>query len=429
MSRRGRRGGTIPARARTTLASLLVAATLLVGALAPASADDLSDKKDQIDAQVEAAHSDLEASSSRLQRAAAALDEAAAQLPGARAAYAAAVGRVQAARERLQVIRDRMRELEAQQRALLSQVQAAQDRISATEALMGEIVRQQYQSGGMVELAVVLDAQSPSDFVQGLLATQQVLDSQSALVDQLTADKAILAAKEQQLQLTEDGIRDAAAEAFAEFRNLRELADQARSAKEQIERLTAQRTAALAVARNQRAAERARYEKLIAAQEALQAQIAAAVSSGGSTGSGIPNGELLWPAPGPMVQGVGWRVHPVYGYRSCHTGIDISVGSGTPIKAAESGVVIWTNPADGNPYGNNTLIDHGDGLSTFYAHQSAFNVSPGQRVTKGDVIGYVGDTGYATGPHLHFEVHINSIPYDPMGWFGGSKTPQSQFCP
>jgi murein DD-endopeptidase MepM/ murein hydrolase activator NlpD len=120
----------------------------------------------------------------------------------------------------------------------------------------------------------------------------------------------------------------------------------------------------------------------------------------------------------------------VYNYKSCHTGIDLSASSGTPILAARGGHVIWTNADLSGPYGNNTLIDHGDGLSTFYAHQSSFNVNPGQRVRSGQVIGYVGTTGYSTGPHLHFEVHINGVPHDPMGWFGGgSKAPQSEFCP
>ena len=91
--------------------------------------------------------------------------------------------------------------------------------------------------------------------------------------------------------------------------------------------------------------------------------------------------------------------------------------------------MIWTKAELDGPYGNNTLIDHGNGLSTFYGHQSGFAVSPGEHVSKGEVIGYVGTTGYSSGPHLHFEVHVNGVPYDPMGWFGGSKTPMSEFCP
>lgn len=417
-------------RRRAVIAPLLLAAALVVSTLVPASADDLVDKKQRADQQVAAAQSDLESSSAAIRRVASALTAVRDQLPAARAAYADAAGRVSDARDRLDVIRDRLRQLRSQREALLGQVSAAQRDIASTETLMGDIVRQQYQAGGMSELAVVLDASSPSDFVQRMLTTQQVLDSQSAMVDQLTADKAVLQAKEQAVQVTSDGIQVAAAQALQEFKNLQQAAAEARAAKQAIERLVAQREQALRVARERRNVERARYERAVAAQKSLQQQIAAATAvPGTSTGNGIPSGELLWPVPGSVVQGVGWRIHPVYGYRSCHTGDDISSGSGTPIRAAADGVVVWTQGSDSDPFGLNTLIDHGGGLSTFYAHQSAFNVSPGQRVSKGQVIGYVGATGYVTGPHLHFEVRINGLPYDPMGWFGGSKTPKTQFCP
>ena len=121
-------------------------------------------------------------------------------------------------------------------------------------------------------------------------------------------------------------------------------------------------------------------------------------------------------------QGVGPRIHPVYGYASCHTGIDIGAGYGSTISAALGGTVIaeYFNTA----YGNVTLIDHGNGLATFYAHQSACCGSK-PAVKQGHVIGFVGSTGYSTGPHLHFEVHVNGVPYDPMGWFGGAKKPVS----
>ena len=69
-----------------------------------------------------------------------------------------------------------------------------------------------------------------------------------------------------------------------------------------------------------------------------------------------------------------------------------------------------------------TLIDHGGGMVTMYAHQSRFGVQKGDQVEDQEVIGYVGTTGFSTGNHLHFEVHLNGVPYNPMGWFGGSKT-------
>ncbi len=88
---------------------------------------------------------------------------------------------------------------------------------------------------------------------------------------------------------------------------------------------------------------------------------------------------------------------------------------GTPIKAAGTGVVISAG-FNGGGYGNMTLINHGDGLSTLYGHQSSIIVSVGQSVTQGQVIGYVGSTGKSTGCHLHFEVRVSGTPVDPSGY-------------
>ena len=121
--------------------------------------------------------------------------------------------------------------------------------------------------------------------------------------------------------------------------------------------------------------------------------------------------------PGP-------RIHPVYGYKSCHTGVDIRGRlPAPPIHAPADGKVISIE--NGGPYGLHTVISHGGGLSTMYAHQSRVAVRVGEVVHRGEVIGYVGSSGWVTGPHLHFEVHVNGVPYNPMGWFGGSKAPVS----
>jgi murein DD-endopeptidase MepM/ murein hydrolase activator NlpD len=411
-------------RARAALAAAAVSAALLAGLLAPASADDLIDKAEDLEEKIEQTESALEGASSRLQRASAELQQAQSQLPAARAAYDAAAGRLSSARERLALIRQRLRELRAQQEKVRAEIELAQRRITRSETLIARIVRYQYQTGGYAELQVVLDADSPTDFVQRVMATQSVTDAQSKVIDQLNADKSVLAAREQQMQVTEEAIEATEAEAEEQVEQLQELVTEAREAKSEVKSLIRMRADALQVAEEERAAEEQRLSDLEAAQEALQAQIAQAASTGTATGS------LIWPLPGRSAGGdVGWRVHPVYGYRSCHTGIDISAPSGTQIIAARGGVVIWTRADGSGPFGNNTLIDHGNGLATFYAHQSSFNVSGGQRVSKGQVIGYVGSTGYSTGPHLHFEVHINGVPHDPMGWFGGTKTPKSEFCP
>ena len=142
-----------------------------------------------------------------------------------------------------------------------------------------------------------------------------------------------------------------------------------------------------------------------------------------ATGSGplpagpieVGSGTMIWPVDGPIASGFGPRT--IEGHYEYHPGIDIAVPEGTPIRAALAGTVAFTeSEAESGGYGNYTCIDHGGGLSTCYAHQSAFAVSAGQRVQQGEVIGYSGCTGYCLGPHVHFEVRINGEVVDPMAY-------------
>ena len=127
-----------------------------------------------------------------------------------------------------------------------------------------------------------------------------------------------------------------------------------------------------------------------------------------------PQGALVWPTNGPITSPFGWRTHPIFGTRRMHNGMDIAGPSGSPIVAATAGVVVSAGPMGG--YGNAVVIDHGGGMATFYAHQASVAVSAGQQVSRGQLIGYVGSTGFSTGPHLHFEVRINGTPVDPAGY-------------
>ncbi len=115
-----------------------------------------------------------------------------------------------------------------------------------------------------------------------------------------------------------------------------------------------------------------------------------------------------------MTSPYGYRVHPISGVTRLHNGVDLAAVTGTPIFASKSGVVTTACIGWGNGYGNHVVINHGDGFSTLYAHQSALNVYEGQIVSQGDVIGYVGSTGNSTGPHLHFTVFKNGETINPM---------------
>ncbi len=121
-----------------------------------------------------------------------------------------------------------------------------------------------------------------------------------------------------------------------------------------------------------------------------------------------------WPVNAKVTSEYGYRIHPVYGRRRLHSGIDIGAAGGTPIAASNDGVVIFAGRQGG--YGNTVIIDHGGGITTLYAHQSRIGASVGQAVDRGDIVGAVGATGTATGNHLHFEVRVNGSPTNPRNY-------------
>lgn len=165
----------------------------------------------------------------------------------------------------------------------------------------------------------------------------------------------------------------------------------------------------------------ATYQRIIDEADAAMASLRASVSGSLSTSSGgkkYVGGEFTWPTPSCHYITSHFsprRKNPVTGVYKRHTGTDIGASYGAAIVAANSGTVTLAGWNSG--YGNCVIIDHGGGKATLYAHMSAYNVSQGQTVSKGQRIGSVGSTGNSTGPHLHFEVLINGAAVDPMQYF------------
>ena len=161
------------------------------------------------------------------------------------------------------------------------------------------------------------------------------------------------------------------------------------------------------------------YEKLWAELLGGFAQGGGELMSPDSTRT--PTGTLQWPLPvaGTITSQFGYRVDPITGEVSSHTGTDIACAEGTPILAAADGVITVANGLDswGGSYGYYIQIDHGGGLETLYAHCSSICVTTGQQVQAGQVIGYVGHTGRVTGNHLHLEVRIDGNRADAMQYF------------
>jgi murein DD-endopeptidase MepM/ murein hydrolase activator NlpD len=123
-----------------------------------------------------------------------------------------------------------------------------------------------------------------------------------------------------------------------------------------------------------------------------------------------------------IASGFGYRVDPVYKTVKMHAGLDFAAPQGTPIYATANGTVT-TSGNKGNGYGNHVIINHGYGYETLYGHMVKVKLSPGQKVSRGEVIGWVGSTGKSTGPHCHYEVHKNGNKIDPVYFFYNDLTP------
>lgn len=125
-----------------------------------------------------------------------------------------------------------------------------------------------------------------------------------------------------------------------------------------------------------------------------------------------------WPVDGRISSQFGWRVHPIYGAKSLHRGVDISESNGKKVRATADGVVTYSGWEDGSGYV--VAVEHGRGYTTFYAHNRKNLVNVGDRVSRGDVLGIVGSTGTTTGPHLHYEVWKDGAPTDPVSFITAS---------
>jgi murein DD-endopeptidase MepM/ murein hydrolase activator NlpD len=121
--------------------------------------------------------------------------------------------------------------------------------------------------------------------------------------------------------------------------------------------------------------------------------------------------------------GWGYRIHPIYKIRKFHYGMDFTAPTNTEVYSTGDGTIEVLNKSR-RGYGNKIIVNHGFGYKTLYAHLNSFNVKQGQKVKRGDVIGYVGSTGLSTAPHLHYEVHLNNKKVNPVNYYFNDLTPE-----
>ncbi len=311
------------------------------------------------------------------------------------------------AQQQLAQARARLREAEAQLHRTKQDIAETEQELAETkarldkhEAEMQQYLLALYRAGEPTYLEVVFQATSFEDFVTRAEFTRRLAQRDEELLTALVSEKQAYESKRAELLVLRARQEDLRAQIKQEQDKIEA---QAAAARRELQEVTQDRAAA---------------EQMLAQmqQESQQIeQMLARLQGGGSQSySGSWSGSLKCPIWGSyrISSRYGWRIHPILHARRFHDGVDLACPTGTPIHAADKGLVVFVGWQ--NAYGRTILIDHGSGISTMYAHCSRFAVNKGQTVSRGQVVGYVGSTGWSTGPHLHFGLRKYGKPVNPM---------------
>lgn len=353
-------------------------------AAADARADDLAAEVRKLDAQIDA-----------IQKEADALD------PG-----------IAKATSRTNVLRRQVAVLQAEAAEMQADITRIQAELDTQQGLLADRVESTYRQGNWFYVDVLLGSQDFGDLITRTELVRRVIESNNAAAEKLGSTRTSLKAAKDKLDRSLQEASVKKAEAQAAENELRGLQASRQAVADRREAIQGQK--ADLMTDNRRNAKRLRA---LAEQEEAESDRIAAELFG--HGSGRFSGSMTWPVPAShrITSGYGWRICPYHG-RELHPGIDIGAStrgvSGDSIVAAGSGKVIYAGYRGG--YGNTVIIDHGNGVTTLYAHQSSIKVGWGASVSRGQRIGSMGSTGNSTGAHLHFEVRVNGTPKSPMGY-------------
>ncbi|MBS5581532.1 MAG: peptidoglycan DD-metalloendopeptidase family protein [Megasphaera sp.] len=300
-----------------------------------------------------------------------------------------------------------------------SELEKAQAHLSKREVVLSRRIRDIYMNGQLNYLDVIIGAKDFNDFATRVELLRRVVNSDLELISSIREER--------------DKIDEAKKILEEERQRLATLQTEAEAKKTEIEQHKAEQQAILRKAETDKATAEEAYAELEASsnqiaqmlreREAARQAAQAAAASGGSSGGGDDDssyqpvsgsGQMIWPVNGVITSPFGYRTHPIFGRQILHSGIDIGVDEGTPVHAADGGVVVEAGWISG--YGYCVIIDHGNGTSSLYGHNSSLAVSSGQAVSQGQVIAYAGSTGNSTGPHVHFEVRVGGEPVDPSAY-------------
>jgi murein DD-endopeptidase MepM/ murein hydrolase activator NlpD len=401
----------------------MVTAVALGGAAVPlanAADDPLKDKQKQVEKQIDQVHDDLGEASKRVRRATARLDGVRAQLSTARAHLADVRARLVTAQAKDAEMQAKLVEAEAalaQARQDLADGQAA---LAAQRTEVVNTVNDLYESGDphLLALSSLMNAKTPEDVVRQMGATDAIVGRQDRAYAGLHAAEIQLSARETLVEDAKNVMEIRRADAAANLAMVRDLVVRARDARASVVGLLVSTRTARAKAVRARAHDARVLRQLKQREAQIKEQILAAAARAGNGGyKGSTSGILDTPTTnGYVTSPFGYRIHPIYGYYGLHDGTDFGVSCGQSLRAVAGGTVMDTYYS--SVYGNRLYLNlgqyNGKNLTAVYNHLSGYRASEGQRVKRGEVVGYAGNTGWSTGCHLHFTILVNGDPVDPM---------------
>jgi len=390
---------------RRSLALLGLVLALVVAA--PAAADDPVEQKASVDARIAALQAEISASKAQEGVLTSQLSAVADELQSAQDAVSSAeasVSHLEADLSSAQAELDRLAALLEVQTQRLERLRTEYDKAIA---ILDARVRAAYIDEPPDMLSFLVSASTFDEVIDNVDLLTRIGRQDQRIARQVATAKARTAA-ERSATIETKRLQAAAVSAIAErTAEARAARDRLAAERDRLATVSSLKAGALADTRESRAEFVQEAESLAAQSAALAAAIRGAQQQAGSTGSGQPSAAgFIWPCDGVVTSGFGMR------WGRMHEGIDIGCAYGAPNRAAAAGTVIYAGWMSG--YGNLVVIDHGNGLSTAYAHASSLAVSVGQSVSQGQTVSYVGATGHATGPHLHFEVRVNGVAVDPL---------------
>ncbi|MCI9575520.1 MAG: peptidoglycan DD-metalloendopeptidase family protein [Clostridiales bacterium] len=333
--------------------------------------------------------------------------------------------------EEVRVITERVNLLDSQIKQKESEIADQQTKIDGQFDELKEYIKAMYLTGEASNLEILLNAENILDFSEKLQVVQSISSYEAQLIDNLQAALAEIADEKKAIEENRTEVAQAKKELETKQAQVESLVAESQKVLEQLKsQVNEQNKVAQDLAAQKAATDKeidAWYAEYYRKQEEErkrreeEARRQQQQNGGGSSGSSNNNstpqvsgtGQLTWPCPGVT------KITSYWGDGRNHQALDIAGAGayGKAIVASDSGTVIRTNTSGwGGGYGQYVMVDHGNGISTMYAHCSSVVVSPGQTVRKGQTIAYIGSTGDSSGPHLHFEVRVNGVKKNPLNY-------------